>query len=67
MISMQAASSAVDLTAQADYSHLIGAGLLLMGSLAALIGWQRSRAYGRIIDATGAGPSQRTLTVTGWR
>ncbi|HEY0132776.1 MAG TPA: DUF202 domain-containing protein [Nannocystis sp.] len=64
MIAMQAGSSAVELNTQADRSHLIGAGLLLMGSLAALVGWQRSRAYGRIIDASSAGPSHRTLTIT---
>ena len=64
MISMQAATSAFELTQQADRSHIIGAALLLMGSLAALVGWQRSRVYGRIIDPTGAGPSQRALTVT---
>jgi putative membrane protein len=64
MIAMQAASSAFAPSQQTDRSHLIGAGLLLIGSLTALVGWQRSRAYGRVIHPSGAGPSQRTLDLT---
>ena len=64
MIAMQPLAESNALASQSDRSHLIGAGMLLMGSLVALIGWQRSRAYGRLIDPIGAGPSQKVLAVT---
>ena len=64
LIAMQAAEVAAELAQPRDNSHIIGAGLLLLGGLVALIGWQRTRAYGRLIDTSGAGPSQRVLGVT---
>ncbi len=64
MIAMMPLADANELSSQSDRSHIIGAGLLLMGSLVALIGWQRSHAYGRIIDPIGAGPSQKVLAFT---
>ena len=64
MVAMMPVADASELSSHSDRSHIIGAGLLLMGSLIALLGWQRSRAYGRIIDPSGAGPSQRVLAAT---
>jgi len=64
MIAMMPLADANELSSQSDRSHIIGAGMLLMGSLVALIGWQRSHAYGRIIDPIGAGPSQKVLALT---
>ncbi len=62
MLAMQPASAA--LVGEVDRSHIIGAGLLVLGGVVALLGWQRTRVYTRTIDPTGAGPSQRVLTVT---
>lgn len=63
MVAMMPADAS-ELSSHSDRSHIIGAGLLLMGSLLAIVGWQRTRAYGRIIDPSGAGPSQKVLAAT---
>lgn len=47
-----------------DHSHIIGAALLLLGGAVAVIGWQRTRAYARVIDPTDPRPSGRTLGAT---
>lgn len=64
MVAMQTGPSANDLALHSDRSHIIGAGLLLLGAAVALCGWQRTHAYGRIIDPHGGGPSQRVLGAT---
>ena len=62
MIAVQ--PNAATLAQESEHSHIIGAGLLLMGSLVALIGWHRTRAYFREIAPEGARPTQRVLAVT---
>jgi putative membrane protein len=62
VISMQVAAS--DLQQQAEHSHIIGAGLLGLGSLVALVGWQRTRAYARVIAPDGVKPPAHVLTLT---
>jgi len=64
LVALMPLADASALSSQSDRSHIIGAGMLLMGSFLALVGWQRSRAYGRIIDPSGAGPSQKVLAFT---
>ena len=57
-------AQAAALAEQARQSTLIGAALLLAGSVVAALGWQRTRAYARLIDASGPLPSLRVLDVT---
>lgn len=55
---------AAELASQARQSTILGAALLLVGSIVAMTGWQRTRAYARVIDATGPLPSLRVLDTT---
>lgn len=55
---------AAALADQARQSTLIGAALLLAGSVVAALGWQRTRAYARLVDASGPLPSLRALDLT---
>ncbi len=64
MVAMQPGADAATLARNSDHSSFIGAGLLLLGSIVAVVGWQRMRAYGRIIDPLAPSPSQRVLAVT---
>jgi len=48
----------------ARQSSIIGAALLLTGSIVAFVGWQRTHAYARLIDASGPQPSLRVLDGT---
>jgi putative membrane protein len=58
------AAEAAEAAHDARQSTIIGAVLLLTGSLVALIGWQRTRAYARVIDASGPLPSLHVLDAT---
>ena len=64
MLTMQDSAHAAALASEADRSHIIGAGLLVLGGLIALLGWQRTRAYARSIDPMRTGPSGRVLGLT---
>ena len=58
------AVQAADLASSARQSTIMGAALLGTGSVVACIGWQRTRAYARLITATGPLPSLRVLDTT---
>lgn len=64
MVTVRDAAHAAALASQARQSTILGAALLLVGSIVALTGWQRTRAYARVIDATGPLPSLRVLDTT---
>lgn len=64
LLAIQGSAHVARLAQEGERSGFIGAGLLLTGGVVALIGWQRTRAYGRIIDPHGRGPSQKVLGVT---
>ncbi len=57
-------AQAIELAESARQSTIMGAALLVTGSIVALVGWQRTRAYARIIDAIGSRPSLRVLDTT---
>jgi len=64
LIVVRSEAQAAVLASQARQSTIMGAALLLVGSIVAVIGWQRTRAYARVIDATGPLPSLRVLDTT---
>lgn len=47
-----------------DSSRLMGAAMLLIGTLVAFLGAARSRAYARSIGVHGTPPGELTLTIT---
>ncbi len=56
--------NAGDISQQVEHSHIIGASLLGLGSVVALLGWQRTRAYAREIAPEGVKPPMHVLTLT---
>lgn len=57
-------AQAAELASSARQSTVMGAALLITGSIVALVGWQRTRAYARTIDATNSRPSLHVLDTT---
>lgn len=57
-------AQAVELAESARQSTIMGAALLCTGSIVTIVGWQRTRAYARTIDASGSWPSLRVLDTT---
>ncbi len=57
-------AQAAELARGARQSTIMGAALLLAGSIVAFVGWHRTRAYARVIDAKGPLPSLRVLDGT---
>jgi putative membrane protein len=64
LLALQGSAQVARLAREGEHSRIIGASLLLIGGVVALIGWQRTRAYGRIIDPLDGAPSRRVLGVT---
>lgn len=64
LLALQSSAHVARLAREGEHSRIIGASLLLIGGVVALIGWQRTRAYGRIIDPLDGAPSRRVLGAT---
>ena len=64
LIVLQDSATAARLAAEGEHSTLIGAALLITGSIVAAIGWTRTRAYARTLELPRAFPSMRVLTST---
>ena len=64
LLALQGSAHVARLAREGEHSRIIGASLLLIGGVVALIGWQRTRAYGRIIDPLDGAPSRRVLGAT---
>lgn len=64
LVGMQNATMGAELAQEGERSTLIGAALLITGSAIAVIGWLRTRAYGRVITTPRALPSMRVLAGT---